>query len=206
MSDALSFEVDGDRPDLLCQAANAMRQSPRDAAITLVEEGLRMREFPAVAFRDTAPCRQAYLRGARLPFWQIATVARSYDDDLPELSRPRFRYDGTKWRYSWKYDFMRGCTMAAQKTVRVQEKGQVTLPADVRRSLGIKKGDLVAVTQTNDGILITPQQTVATRTLDEIGAILREQGLTLEDLIESGREARSEILDERYGIAPPHDE
>ena len=32
--------------------------------------------------------------------------------------------------------------------VRVQEKGQVTLPADVRKRLGIKKGDLVAFVET----------------------------------------------------------
>ena len=31
-----------------------------------------------------------------------------------------------------------------RKLVRVQEKGQVTLPADLRRKSGLKKGDLVA--------------------------------------------------------------
>ena len=43
------------------------------------------------------------------------------------------------------------------KLVRIQEKGQVTLPADVRRALGLKKGDLVSVTQTDDGILVLRQ-------------------------------------------------
>jgi AbrB family looped-hinge helix DNA binding protein len=42
------------------------------------------------------------------------------------------------------------------KLVRVQEKGQVTLPAEVRRKTGLKKGDLVSVTTTDDGVLITP--------------------------------------------------
>ncbi|MDQ6604653.1 MAG: AbrB/MazE/SpoVT family DNA-binding domain-containing protein [Chloroflexota bacterium] len=41
-----------------------------------------------------------------------------------------------------------------QRLVRVQEKGQVTLPAEMRRSLGLKKGDLVAVTSTDGGVLI----------------------------------------------------
>ncbi|HUG13481.1 MAG TPA: hypothetical protein VMM78_00570 [Thermomicrobiales bacterium] len=82
MSDALTVEVDGDRLERLYEAASAMRQSPRDAALTLVEEGLRMREFPAVEFRDTALGRQAYLRGERLAVWQIVIVARSYDDDI----------------------------------------------------------------------------------------------------------------------------
>jgi len=76
--------------------------------------------------------------------------------------------------------------------VRIQEKGQVTLPADIRRRLGLKKGDLVAVEGTPEGGLITPQEVVATKALDEIGAILREQGLSLDELVR-----------ELYGIDPP---
>ncbi len=86
------------------------------------------------------------------------------------------------------------------KLVRVQEKGQVTLPADVRRNLGLKKGDLVSVTQTDEGILITPQEVIANRLLDQIGEALREKGLTLDELIESGREIRGTIVQEKYGI------
>jgi antitoxin PrlF len=87
----------------------------------------------------------------------------------------------------------------ARKFVRVQEKGQVTLPADVRKRLGIKKGDLVAVVETPEGVLITPQEVVATKALAEIGKVLREQGLTLEDMIESGRQIREELFREQYG-------
>ena len=76
--------------------------------------------------------------------------------------------------------------MTTPKLVRVQEKGQVTLPADVRRRLGLKKGDLVAIVETDAGVLIAPQEVVATRLLDRIGKALREKGLSLEDLIESG--------------------
>lgn len=88
------------------------------------------------------------------------------------------------------------------KLVRVQEKGQVTLPADVRRSLGLKKGDLVAVTQTDDGVLISPQRVVALKALDRIGEILRSQGASLDELMESGREIRGELVKEKYGLDP----
>lgn len=94
--------------------------------------------------------------------------------------------------------------MATQpKFVRVQEKGQVTLPAEVRKHLGMKKGDLVAVTETPDGVLITPRSALLIKemdkALDEIGAALREQGLTLEDMIERGRVIREELYREQYG-------
>ena len=86
------------------------------------------------------------------------------------------------------------------KLVRVQEKGQVTLPADVRRNLGLKKGDFVSVAETDDGILITPQEVLAMQALDQIGEALRAKGLTLEELIESGREIRGKVIDEEDGI------
>lgn len=89
-----------------------------------------------------------------------------------------------------------------RKFVRLQEKGQVTLPAEMRRKLGLKKGDLVAVVETEEGVLITPQEVIAMKALDRIGAVLREKGLTLEELIESGRAIRGQIIKEKYGIEP----
>ncbi len=86
--------------------------------------------------------------------------------------------------------------------VRVQEKGQVTVPATIRERLGIKKGDLVAIEETAGGILITTQQVVATQALDRIGAALREQGVDLDDLIESGRAERDHLLSELYDLDP----
>ncbi len=96
--------------------------------------------------------------------------------------------------------------MPKQRLVRVQEKGQVTLPAEVRKKLGLKKGDLVAVTETPDGVLITPQQVVAAKALDQIGAALREKGLSLEDIIESGRTERGRLIREQYGIDVEYEE
>jgi antitoxin PrlF len=72
--------------------------------------------------------------------------------------------------------------MNDRKLVRVQEKGQVTIPTEIRKKLGLKRGDLVAVMETPDGVFITPQQVVASKALDSIGDILKEQGLSLEEL------------------------
>jgi len=90
----------------------------------------------------------------------------------------------------------------ATKLVRVQEKGQVTLPAEVRRKLGLKKGDVVAMIETEDGVLISPQKVVALKALDRIGEILRSQGASLDELMESGREIRGELVKEKYGLDP----
>lgn len=91
--------------------------------------------------------------------------------------------------------------MASQKYSRVQEKGQITLPADIRRNLGLEKGDLVAFEERDGGVLITSREVVTMRALDEIGAALREQGISLEDLIESDREDRANIAQEMYELS-----
>ena len=90
--------------------------------------------------------------------------------------------------------------MAGSRLSVVQEKGQVTIPAEIRKRWGLKKGDLVAFTETDQGVLISPQEVIASEALDQIGQILKEKGLTLEELIESGREVRGELIEEEYGL------
>ena len=90
--------------------------------------------------------------------------------------------------------------MNDRKLVRIQEKGQVTIPTEIRKKLGLKRGDLVAVMETPEGVFITPQQVLATKALDSIGNIIKEQGVSLEALIASGRQIRTDLLQEAYGI------
>jgi hypothetical protein len=59
------------------------------------------------------------------------------------------------------------------------------------------------VMETPDGVYITPQQVVATKALDSIGDILKDQGLSLNELIASGRDIRTDLLQETYGITEP---
>ena len=90
--------------------------------------------------------------------------------------------------------------MAAEvRYVKIQAKGQVTIPADIRKRLGLKTGDYVAVEETPEGVMIRPQAVLALKALDEMGAILREKGVTLEDWMESGRAVRKELYREKYG-------
>ncbi len=90
--------------------------------------------------------------------------------------------------------------MNDRKLVRIQEKGQVTIPTEIRKKLGLKRGDLVAVVETPEGVFITPQQVVASKALDSIGDILKEKGLSLAKLIDQGRDIRTDLLQETYGI------
>jgi len=86
----------------------------------------------------------------------------------------------------------------AKKTYTIQENGQITLPAEWRRRYGLKKGDAVVLKETEEGLLISPKEAQILSLLDEIGESLKAKGITLEELIESGREIRQELYDEKY--------
>lgn len=86
MSKVISFRLSGERLERLNRVARSMNRTPGEAAAILVEEGLRMREFPAIEFRDTGIGRQAYVRGHRLPIWLLASAAREYEYDIPAIA------------------------------------------------------------------------------------------------------------------------
>jgi len=92
---------------------------------------------------------------------------------------------------------------ARKQLTAMQAKGQVTIPAAIRRKLGLKTGDLVAFVETEQGVMLSPQQVVGMQALDEIGRVLREQGVDLDSLMASGRDIRADLLRERYGLTDP---
>lgn len=72
--------------------------------------------------------------------------------------------------------------MAALKVSRVQKRGQVTIPADVRQRLGLEEGDLVAFIETAIGYVISPQEVVSAEALEKMESYFQQRGLALGDL------------------------
>ena len=91
--------------------------------------------------------------------------------------------------------------MPATRMSVIQEKGQFTIPAEIRRKLGLKKGDLVAFVEAEQGVMLARREVIAMEALNKIGEMLREKGITLEELMESGREIRGELVKEEYGLS-----
>ena len=59
-------------------------------------------------------------------------------------------------------------------TTKLSAKGQVVIPADVRRALGLSAGQTLRVTRTEGGVLLTPVLQKSGRTTAEIVAELRK--------------------------------
>ena len=58
----------------------------------------------------------------------------------------------------------------------------------------------MAFVETENGVLISPREVVALEALRRLGESLKAKGITLEELMESGREIRGELLEEMYGL------
>ena len=90
--------------------------------------------------------------------------------------------------------------LVAKKVYTIQDNGQVTLPIEFRKKYNLKKGDTVVFKETNEGLVITPQEAEAMKLLDEIGEALKEKGITFEEMMASGEEIRKELIRQKYGL------
>jgi antitoxin PrlF len=90
--------------------------------------------------------------------------------------------------------------LMAIQAVRIQEKGQVTIPLEIRKKLNLKKGDMVTFVETSSGILILPVELVVSQALDRMGQALKGRGVELDTLMERSREIRGDIIQEQYNL------
>jgi AbrB family looped-hinge helix DNA binding protein len=61
------------------------------------------------------------------------------------------------------------------KLSRVQRKGQVTIPQEIRERLGLREGDLVAFVATEHGVILTPQKVIPAEMLEKINQIMHQE-------------------------------
>jgi len=86
-------------------------------------------------------------------------------------------------------------------TVRVQEKGQVTIPRNIRRQLKLKKGDLVTFVATDNGIIIKTLDLAANDLLEELNKSLLSRGIRLEAVLERAQKVDSDTLANEFKLS-----
>jgi len=79
----------------------------------------------------------------------------------------------------------------------ITRKGQVTVPAEIRRQLGLKRGDRVAFVLDEGEVRLTRTGSVVERTAGAFRT--RRTALTAEELREAAERAMAEEADERSG-------
>jgi AbrB family looped-hinge helix DNA binding protein len=84
-------------------------------------------------------------------------------------------------------------------TTKIGEKGQLTVPKQFRRDLGLGTGAPFAVLRLGDGLILLPEQQRFEQLCEQVSATLTRPDLTSEDLLATLPEARQRVFARRYG-------
>lgn len=85
-------------------------------------------------------------------------------------------------------------------TVRVQEKGQVTIPQTIRRQLNLKKGDLVTFVSTENGVVIKTLDLAAEDMLATLEKTLLARGIRLSDVLARSQRVGADVLTREFNL------
>jgi AbrB family looped-hinge helix DNA binding protein len=72
----------------------------------------------------------------------------------------------------------------------MREKGQVTIPADIRDSLRLSKDSLLSIARVGDGILLTPKFSVFESVSAKYAKAAEKKGITLQGLLNDLKKSR----------------
>ena len=73
---------------------------------------------------------------------------------------------------------------------RMREKGQVTIPANIRESLHLSKDSMLSVVKVGDGILLTPKPSAYEAVSTKFAKAARDKGITLKELLKDLKKIR----------------
>lgn len=88
------------------------------------------------------------------------------------------------------------------KTVKVRQKGVITLPVDLRRRYSLAEGDIFTLIDLGEGaLMLLPQVSQVARLGDQIADQLRMEDVSLEDLLDALDQEREAYYREHYDDA-----
>ena len=66
---------------------------------------------------------------------------------------------------------------------RMREKGQVTIPANIRESLHLSSDSLLSIARVGDAILLTPKPSVFENVSAKFSKAAKKEGISLDHLL-----------------------
>jgi AbrB family looped-hinge helix DNA binding protein len=92
----------------------------------------------------------------------------------------------------------RHAAMEYLTTTKIGEKGQLTVPKQFRKELGLGTGAPFAVLRLGDGLVLLPEQKRFERLCEQIGAALIGAGIDPEAVLATLPEARKRVFARHY--------
>jgi len=81
----------------------------------------------------------------------------------------------------------------------IRERGQLTIPKEVRERGALYDGEAVTIIPVGESILVTAKKLGLEEARREIRKIMKDAGVSLEDLLEGLGEERTKLAEETYG-------
>ncbi len=84
-------------------------------------------------------------------------------------------------------------------TAEIKARGQLTIPKKIRVMSRLEEGQVVSIIPVGDSVIVTPKRIELDDARREIKRILKEAGMTPEDLLAGLKEAREKLYQRTYG-------
>ena len=84
-------------------------------------------------------------------------------------------------------------------SVKVRGRGQVTIPASIRKELDLGDDATLSVVKVGDVLMLTPRKLVGDTVAKKAARAMKKSGLRLEDLLTDLDKQRDRYNRERYG-------
>lgn len=82
--------------------------------------------------------------------------------------------------------------------VKMRERGQLTIPYEYRKELGLGKEDVLNILKIDDVLILVPRQLAGDVISKKIEGTMKKKGLTLQNLIDNLREQRKRYSRETH--------
>lgn len=89
----------------------------------------------------------------------------------------------------------------ATYTVRLRDRGQITIPQAVRENMAAHSGDMLTLVRVGDAYILAKKELQVPKLAEQFSTIMEEEGVTLADLLAGLEEERETIYRERMARA-----
>jgi len=86
-------------------------------------------------------------------------------------------------------------------TVRIRERGQVTIPSSFRKDLGLGENDTLNMVKIDEMLILTPRKPFGDAVARKVESAMRRKGLTLDDLLANLKDQRRKYNRESHAKA-----
>jgi bifunctional DNA-binding transcriptional regulator/antitoxin component of YhaV-PrlF toxin-antitoxin module len=83
--------------------------------------------------------------------------------------------------------------------IQLDADGKLALPAELRAALGMSEGDIVTLVTSGQSVSLVPTRLIVPEVAERITQIMKEEGVTLDDLLNDLDEQKELLFRERYG-------